>query len=393
MSSRSRLSWKVYISAALCIAAMQACAAQPDTKVNADETQPDQTNPTTIAQPDQTGPTTISPPDPTPASGSSGTAQGGTSESSTGTIEPTGVSTAESGVVYPEKPGRYKPVKDAFPPAERTKAETERLAEMQFGVDPREQIEKYVRGLKIPKDFPILARAHVFFLDSPALKKIFPASIVYVLRFPQWPVAIAPPAPLGNNNLFIISKEAKDATEVKGARDAKDIVLVTDIKEDSLKQFLLKCVSVHSESSAETAVEASLALAQELAQDGMFKFAIDQSSVSATKTESGLKASGQVSVAPVGGNSGSVRIDLQFDNKGTLTDYKQTVNLMAGMRPICQSTKLLDPDPIVRKMAEQDLLIMGSSAKEYLDWQRTQVSPELRAAIDRIWARIVKEGR
>jgi multimeric flavodoxin WrbA len=63
------------------------------------------------------------------------------------------------------------------------------------------------------------------------------------------------------------------------------------------------------------------------------------------------------------------------------------------MRPICQSTKLLDPDPIVRKMAEQDILIMGSPAKEYLDWQRTQVSPELRQAIDRIWQRIIKEGR
>ena len=63
------------------------------------------------------------------------------------------------------------------------------------------------------------------------------------------------------------------------------------------------------------------------------------------------------------------------------------------MRPICQSTKLLDSDPIVRKMAEQDLLIMGKAAKPYLDEQRAKVSPPLRDAIDKIWQQILIEGR
>jgi hypothetical protein len=54
---------------------------------------------------------------------------------------------------------------------------------------------------------------------------------------------------------------------------------------------------------------------------------------------------------------------------------------------------LLDADPIVRRMAEQDLLIMGSAAKSYLDEQRAKASPELRRAIDRLWQRIVDEGR
>lgn len=401
--------FKAAFCAAMCVTAMQACAAQPESRPST-VAQPDRNQPDTISQNqpgeqvEPTQPTTIGQPGAQPggddqSGGGQGVAPSGTAESGTATaapgtvIEATGTATAESGVVYPEKPGKVRPIKDALPPAERTKAETDRLAEMQFAVDPRQQIEKYVKGLKLPKDFPILQRAHVFFLDNPTLKKIFPASVLYVLRFPQWPVAMAPVPPLGNNNIFVISKEAKDASAVKDARDSKDLVLLTDVNEDSLKQFLMKTVTATSEAGAETAVEASLALTQELVQDGMFKFAIDQSSVKATKSGAGLKATGQVNVAPAGGNSGSITVNLLFTEKGALAEFKKEVNLVAGMRPICQSTKLLDPDPIVRRMAEQDLLIMGSSAKEYLDWQRTQVSAELRAAIDKIWARIVKEGR
>jgi hypothetical protein len=36
---------------------------------------------------------------------------------------------------------------------------------------------------------------------------------------------------------------------------------------------------------------------------------------------------------------------------------------------------------------------MGSAAKPYLDEQRAKATPELKAAIDRIWERIRKEGR
>jgi hypothetical protein len=60
---------------------------------------------------------------------------------------------------------------------------------------------------------------------------------------------------------------------------------------------------------------------------------------------------------------------------------------------ICQATKLLDPDPIVRRMAEQDLLVIGKPATEYLDEQRARATPALREAIDRIWPRILIEDR
>jgi len=55
--------------------------------------------------------------------------------------------------------------------------------------------------------------------------------------------------------------------------------------------------------------------------------------------------------------------------------------------------KLLDPDPIVRGMAEQAILVMGKDAEEYLKDMRATASAELRRAIDGIWARILSEGR
>ena len=43
-------------------------------------------------------------------------------------------------------------------------------------------------------------------------------------------------------------------------------------------------------------------------------------------------------------------------------------------------------------MAEQDILVMGRPAKGYLDEQRAKAKPELKAAIDHIWKRIVDGG-
>lgn len=62
------------------------------------------------------------------------------------------------------------------------------------------------------------------------------------------------------------------------------------------------------------------------------------------------------------------------------------------MRPICQATKLLDADPIVRKMAERSIQIMGRAARGYLEEQRAQAAPDLQQAIDRMWQRILEEG-
>ena len=83
---------------------------------------------------------------------------------------------------------------------------------------------------------------------------------------------------------------------------------------------------------------------------------------------------------------------MDFDSDGVLVGVSETRDVRPGVRPICQATKLLDADPLVRRMAEQDILVMGKSAKAYLDEQRAKAKPELRAAIDHIWKRIVDEG-
>jgi hypothetical protein len=44
-------------------------------------------------------------------------------------------------------------------------------------------------------------------------------------------------------------------------------------------------------------------------------------------------------------------------------------------------------------MAEQSIRVMGSAAKPYLDEQRAKAPRELCAAIDRVWAQIIAEGR
>jgi hypothetical protein len=102
---------------------------------------------------------------------------------------------------------------------------------------------------------------------------------------------------------------------------------------------------------------------------------------------------GKAVVVPNGGNKGEIAASLTFDRGGHLVTVSESVDIKRGIRPRCQATKLLDSDPVVRGMAEEAILVMGEAAKEYLDEQRTRAGPELREAIDRIWRRIVTEGR
>ena len=92
------------------------------------------------------------------------------------------------------------------------------------------------------------------------------------------------------------------------------------------------------------------------------------------------------------GGNGELTAALEYGKDGKLAKVVETAKIRPGPRPICQATKLLDADPIVRRMAEQDLLIMGLFARDYLMEQRELATPELRAAIDRVWQQIQKNG-
>jgi hypothetical protein len=164
---------------------------------------------------------------------------------------------------------------------------------------------------------------------------------------------------------------------------------------EALKGFFRTTLApVRAETEARDALKAWLRLVPEFHQDGLFRFAVPDDSIRiAAVADGGLQITGRAVVNPNGGNAGDIVGSLTFNASGALVTVSETANLKRGMRPICQATKLLDYDPIVRAMAEQALLVMGKDAKEYLDEVRAKAKPELRDAIDRIWQRILDEDR
>jgi hypothetical protein len=228
------------------------------------------------------------------------------------------------------------------------------------------------------KTIPGAESGRVTALTGDGLPATFPDHIVFAVLFPQYPVARVAPPPLSSANVVAVPKK----------KDGKPVP-VTNAK-DLEKFFKEHARPVKTAAEAEEAVKAWLRVAAELNQDGFYKFTVKADK---PKEESGaLTASGEAPVNPQGGNKGEVKATLTFkDGKLTAADTK--AKLSPGIRPICQATKLLDPDPIVRGMAEQSIRVMGSAAKPYLDEQRAKASPELRAAIDRVWEKIVAEKR
>src|SRR5262249_26608681 len=122
------------------------------------------------------------------------------------------------------------------------------------------------------------------------------------------------------------------------------------------KFFLEHLGLINDDEAAKRAVSAWLRLSEELAQDGYFRFLIASDSLIVQKLNDGRKASGKAIV--VHGGIGEISATLTFAN-GRLTDVVETNTVKGSERPICQATKLLDPDPIVRQMAEQAILSMG----------------------------------
>jgi len=223
-------------------------------------------------------------------------------------------------------------------------------------------------------------RGQMITVNDESLTREFPGYSFYVLRFRKYPVARITPEPLKANNLFVV----KPNGSVEHIQDT-----------EMLKNFFrLTLRPVKTESRARDAAKGWLRLAQEFHQDGFFQFSIAEDSIRvATIKDGGIEVSGKAVVNQQGGNAGEIGASLTFDSAGALTNVSESAQTRRGIRPISQATKLLDPDPIVRGMAEQSILVMGRAAKEYLDEQRAKASPELQRAIDEIWRQIVAEGR
>jgi len=223
-------------------------------------------------------------------------------------------------------------------------------------------------------------RARLISVSDVAVARAFPALEFYVVRFRQYPTAEIPPAPLTANNLFVVKPDGA----VERLRDAR-----------ALERFFRETLApTKAEPDAEEAAAAWLRLTEEFHQDGFFEFAVPRGAIRVASTGTGgLQVTGRADVTPRGGNTGAIVATLTFDRAGRLASASETATVHKGVRPICQATKLLDPDPIVRQMAEQSIVVMGSAAREYLAERRAVASPELQHAIDRIWQRILTEHR
>jgi hypothetical protein len=201
-----------------------------------------------------------------------------------------------------------------------------------------------------------------------------PGYAIFALMFRQFPVARALPERFKAANLIAV------------AADAKPKLLTTDKELQTF--FKGNLAAPKAEATFKDAARAYVRLSQELHQDGFYRFKLEDDS---TKVKGSETASARV-VVMQGGN-GTLEATLKFTRGGKLKGIDESVKFRPGPRPICQATKLLDDDPIVRAMAEQALLCMGRAAKGYLDEQKAKASPELKKAIERIWQKIIETDR
>jgi hypothetical protein len=240
----------------------------------------------------------------------------------------------------------------------------------------------------ILKDFPVLGVKGMGPLQpitDDAVKRAFPGFYFFVYGFTVYPAQQKIASGFDTRNVFIVSKDSKLQHHKADCLDPPNPYL------KSLEQFFRENLGlVKDDEAAKQAVEAWLRLSEEFTQDEYFHFLITRDSLLVQTLKDGRKASGKAIVTE--GGKGEIRATLHFTAEGKLSEIAETNTVRRGVRPKCQATKLLDPDPIVRLMAEQDILVMGRAAKPYLDEERAKVSSELREAIDRIWQRIVDEG-
>ncbi len=220
------------------------------------------------------------------------------------------------------------------------------------------------------------AHAQLIYKDEASLKKIFPDHQFIVARYRQFPVARLLPEGLHASNVFAVDKKERK------------LQLVPDAK--ALESFFKNIqIPTRDEATAKTSLAAWLVLAQEFPQDGFYKFEVLEKEFGSELNEEVLSVRGRAMVTQ--GGKGELGAVLAYKD-GKLSKATETGKIMPGPRPICQATKLLDRDPIVREMAEQGLLFMGLPARDYLMEQREKAGPELREAIDRMWRRIRANG-
>jgi hypothetical protein len=231
-------------------------------------------------------------------------------------------------------------------------------------------VEKKVQEWK-GKDFKVQV------IEEKYVRELFPKHVFVAVHFPQWPLPRKPPEPMMLKNLFAVSKDNK----------------VTHLPDSKALEAFFKS-TLGAQLNQNKTVRSWLRLRMEYIQDGMYKFKYPEKTEVTGAGSSLTLVAGTVEVVPEGGNKGSFKAVIRFDRNDKFSAVTEEENkVLCGIRPKCQATLLLHADPLVRAIAEQDLLVMGQSAREYLREQRARASKELRREIDRVWRQIEAEGR
>ena len=237
----------------------------------------------------------------------------------------------------------------------------------------QKKVEEHLAGLKAEG-----ARVAVI-ADTPELAKFFPKYQFVAVHFAEWPVPRMPPDPLKARNVFVVLPDGK----IENLTQVKDI-----------EALYKRVVEIKGTTPPEDALDVWFRLSQELQQDGYFKFNFDKGKIKVNMQGGNGLFIGELKVVEEMGNKGSLEATITYDSKsGKVSKVEEKGSVMAGIRPRCQATRLLDPDPVIRAICEQDLLVMGRAIHDYLKEQRAQAGPELQRAIDRVWQRIIEENR
>jgi hypothetical protein len=240
----------------------------------------------------------------------------------------------------------------------------------------KEDIEKAEKAVKAYLDKVKGSHGKTETVTDESVDKTLPGFAFFTVMYRQFPIARQLPEGLQSSNLFVVGNDNKP----KLLNTAKDLK----------KFFEDKVQGATTEAKAKDAARAWLRLSQELHQDGFYKFKLEDDS---TKVEGKDTKTVKAKVVVMQGGNGSLEATIKLDKDGKVTSIEESAKIRPGPRPICQATKLLDKDPIVRGMAEQALLCMGRAARDYLMEQRAKASPELKRAIDGIWRKIVESDR
>ena len=276
-----------------------------------------------------------------------------------------------------------EPAQRPWMEAQRLKLEIEVLdsAEtfLRWGVRPRAILGQFFAKLPVTEHQAWVRAVRPARMVENAVAEVFPDHQFYVLHYSSYPVGRPLPEPLRGHNILMLSK-------------AGTLQHLTDAT--ALERVLRPLLPLASDTRTRTNIlRAWLRITQEFSQDTMFEFSIPPESLQVVADGEGWKASGKAMVKPSGGNQGEIRVILSFDSAGKLLSVAETRAVRAGIRPRCQATKLLDADPVVRAMAEQDILVMGRAGTAYLAERHQLAQPELQAAIEKLWQQILIEGR